>query len=120
IRKQELGIRGKIRQPADHNSLFIIPDSIDILFVAFGFPKQEEWMHEHLGKIPVRVMVGVGGAFDYISGRVPRAPAWVQKLGFEWLFRLVVQPWRIKRQLALLRFAFLVLREKCYNIDNGS
>jgi len=85
---------------------------IDILFVAFGAPKQEMWMSEHLDKLPVRVAIGVGGAFDYISGKVPRAPRLVQKLGFEWLFRLIRQPWRIKRQLALLEFIFLVLREK--------
>jgi len=65
-----------------------------------------------LDKIPVKVAIGVGGAFDYISGKVPRAPRLVQKLGFEWLFRLIRQPWRIKRQLALLEFIFLVLRER--------
>ncbi|HSW97175.1 MAG TPA: WecB/TagA/CpsF family glycosyltransferase, partial [Candidatus Saccharimonadales bacterium] len=86
--------------------------SCDILFVAFGFPKQEEWMFTNLSKVNVTVMMGVGGAFDYISGRVPRAPLWVQKLGFEWLFRLVRQPWRWKRQLALLEFIWLVMKEK--------
>lgn len=86
--------------------------SIDILFVAYGFPKQEEWIAENLPKLPVRVAMGVGGAFDYISGNVARAPKWVQAIGFEWLFRLVVQPWRFKRQFALLQFVFLVLKEK--------
>ncbi len=86
--------------------------SIDILFVAFGAPKQEIWISQNLDKLPVRVAIGVGGAFDYISRKVQRAPIWVQKLGFEWLFRLVRQPWRIKRQLALLEFSFLVLKEK--------
>ena len=77
---------------------------IDILFVAFGFPKQELWMAEHVGKIPVRIMMGVGGAFDYLSGRVPRAPLFLRTIGFEWLFRLIVQPWRWRRQLALISF----------------
>lgn len=85
---------------------------VDILFVALGVPKQEKWMVENLNKIPVRVMVGVGGAFDYISGKVLRAPVVIQKIGFEWLFRLIVQPWRIKRQLTLIEFMFLVLKEK--------
>jgi len=85
---------------------------IDILFVAFGVPKQERWIYENLDKLPIKVAIGVGGAFDYISGRVPRAPWFVRKIGFEWLFRLIVQPWRLKRQLALLEFAFLVLKEK--------
>lgn len=84
----------------------------DILFVAFGAPKQEIWISENLERLPVKVAIGVGGAFDYIGGIVPRAPIFIQKLGFEWLFRLIVQPWRLKRQLALLEFALLVLKEK--------
>lgn len=87
-------------------------NSIDILFVAFGFPKQEEWMANHLNKVPARIMIGVGGAFDYISRSVPRAPKFVRSIGFEWLFRLLIQPWRLKRQLALVKFIFLVLKEK--------
>ena len=85
---------------------------IDILFVAYGAPKQEMWISENLDKIPVKVAIGVGGSFDYISGNIQRAPLFIRSIGFEWLFRLLIQPWRIKRQLALLEFAFLVLREK--------
>lgn len=85
---------------------------IDILFVALGFPKQEKWIHEHLPKIPVTVAMAVGGSFDYISGAVPRAPMFLRNLGFEWLFRLVVQPWRIRRQLAILEFIFLVFQTR--------
>lgn len=55
--------------------------------------------------------MGVGGAFDFIAGEIPRAPNFLRKAGFEWLFRLVVQPWRIKRQLALISFLLLTLRE---------
>jgi len=83
---------------------------IDLLFVAFGHPKQEKWIFENLKKIPVKVAMGVGGAFDFFSGRVPRAPLWVRNLGLEWLFRLVVQPWRIKRQFALLKYLVLIWR----------
>jgi N-acetylglucosaminyldiphosphoundecaprenol N-acetyl-beta-D-mannosaminyltransferase len=82
---------------------------LDILFVAFGAPKQEKWIDKNLDKIPVKVAMGVGGAFDYISGKVPRAPKLLRDLGLEWLFRLIVQPWRIKRQLKLLRYLWLVL-----------
>lgn len=85
---------------------------IDILFVAFGFPKQEKWIAENLDKIPVKVAMGVGGAFDYISGNVPRAPFFICMLGFEWLYRLIRQPWRWKRQLALIEFGYLVLKAK--------
>ncbi|HET9946771.1 MAG TPA: WecB/TagA/CpsF family glycosyltransferase [Patescibacteria group bacterium] len=85
---------------------------IDILFVAFGFPKQELWMAEHSGKVDVSVMIGVGGSLDYISGQVKRAPAFLRAIGLEWLFRLIRQPWRFKRQLALLSFIWTVLKEK--------
>ncbi len=85
---------------------------IDILFVAFGAPKQEFWISENLDKIPVKIAIGVGGAFDYISGKTPRAPLFLRSIGLEWLFRLIIQPWRIKRQFALLEFVWLVLKEK--------
>ena len=85
---------------------------IDILFVAFGFPKQEEWIYENLPKLPVKAAVGVGGAFDYLSGKVPRAPKFVQAIGLEWVFRLFIQPWRWKRQLALFTFIYLILKKR--------
>lgn len=77
---------------------------MDILFVAFGHIKQEKWIANNLENVPVKIAMGVGGAFDYLSGSVPRAPVWVRHLGFEWLFRLIFQPWRIKRQLALIKY----------------
>ena len=86
-------------------------DTMDILFVAFGVPKQEEWIYENLKNLPVKAMMGVGGAFDYISGNVRRAPFIVRYAGLEWLFRLIVQPWRWRRQLALIEFVFLVFKE---------
>lgn len=85
---------------------------IDMLFVAYGFPKQEEWISQNLYVLPITAAMAVGGAFDYISGKVPRAPKVFRNSGFEWLFRLIVQPWRIKRQLALLGFIVLVVKEK--------
>ena len=86
--------------------------SCDMLFVAFGSPKQEKWIAENLQKLPVKCAMGVGGAFDIISGRIPRAPSFVRKLGLEWLYRLIREPWRIKRQFRLLEFVFLVFLEK--------
>lgn len=85
---------------------------IDILFVAMGFPKQEEWIAKNLPNIDVTVAMGVGGAFDYISGKVPRAKTLVRSLGLEWAYRLVRQPWRAKRQLALPVFAYQVFKER--------
>lgn len=84
----------------------------DILFVAFGSPKQEIWIKNHLNDIPARVVIGVGGAFDMISGKVPRAPRFLRDLGMEWLFRLIIQPWRIKRQLSLVTYIYLIVKEK--------
>lgn len=91
------------------NGLDLKIPRLDILFVAFGQVKQEMWIDKNLQNIPVKVAMGVGGAFDYISGEVPRAPVWIQKVGFEWLFRLIFQPWRIKRQFALLQFIWKVM-----------
>lgn len=85
---------------------------VDILFVAFGSPKQEVWITKNLQNLPVKVAVGVGGAFDFISGKIPRAPQVLQRLGLEWLFRLFIQPWRIRRQLSLIYFIILVIKEK--------
>ncbi len=81
----------------------------DIFFVAFGHIKQEKWIADNLDKVPVHVAMGVGGSFDYLSGSVPRAPMWMRSLGFEWLFRLMVQPWRIKRQLSLIKYLWLLV-----------
>lgn len=87
-------------------------NGVDILFVAYGFPKQEEWIAKHQDILPVKVAMGVGGAFDYISGDVMRAPFVVRAIGLEWLFRLIRQPWRWRRQTALLTFLMLVFRER--------
>lgn len=95
------------------STLNLLPSkNIDILFVAFGAPKQEFWINDNLDEIPVKVAVGVGGAFDYISGKIPRAPGFIRSIGLEWLFRLIIQPWRIKRQLSLVEFIWLVAKEK--------
>lgn len=91
-----------------------LKDHVDILFVAFGAPKQEEWIAKNLPKIDVTCAMGVGGAFDYISGNVARAPKVVRNAGLEWAFRLLRQPWRVRRQLALPLFATAVVRERFF------
>lgn len=85
---------------------------LDLLFVAFGHTKQEKWMNKNLRKTNVKVMLGVGGAFDYLSGQVRRAPKWVRASGMEWLYRLILQPWRIMRFGSLVAFVFAVLFTK--------
>ncbi len=84
---------------------------LSVLFVALGHPKQEEWIMENKNKIPADIIMTVGGSFDFISERVRRAPLFVRKLGLEWLFRLLNQPWRWKRQLALITFIKEVAKE---------
>ena len=64
----------------------------DVLWVALGLPKQEKWIFEHREKLKVPVVIGVGAAFKFLSGKVKRAPARIGNLGFEWLWRLFKEP----------------------------
>ncbi len=82
----------------------------DILFVAYGAPAQDKWIQRNRARVGVSVMMGVGGSFDFISGVAARAPRWIQNIGLEWLHRLIQQPWRWKRMLALPRFVIAVMR----------
>jgi len=88
---------GEANDQAIHEIIMTAPD---ILFVAFGHNKQEKWIYENIKNLPsVKVAMGVGGAFDYLSGTVKRAPCFMRKIGLEWLYRLFVQPSRLKRIL---------------------
>ncbi|MCC6176028.1 MAG: WecB/TagA/CpsF family glycosyltransferase [Chloroflexi bacterium] len=82
---------------------------VDLILVAYGAPAQERWLERNLGPLGIPVGIGVGGVFNFLSGRVPRAPRWVQQLELEWCHRLLVQPWRWRRQLALPRFLLLAV-----------
>jgi N-acetylglucosaminyldiphosphoundecaprenol N-acetyl-beta-D-mannosaminyltransferase len=84
---------------------------IDVILVAYGAPKQEAWLDRNLVAMGIPVGIGVGGVFNYLSGDAARAPRWVRQLHFEWLHRLLTQPWRWRRQLALPAFAVLAVRE---------
>ena len=84
----------------------------DVLFVAFGAPAQDLWIARNLEALHVPVCVGVGGSFDYIAGVRPLAPWWMRKIGLEWFYRLVTQPWRWRRMLALPVFVWRVLRSR--------
>jgi N-acetylglucosaminyldiphosphoundecaprenol N-acetyl-beta-D-mannosaminyltransferase len=84
----------------------------DLIFVALGAPRQEFWIRAHKESLPVKVAIGVGGSFDVVSGRVKRAPVWMQKLKLEWLARLIKEPWRLKRMLSLPKFVLMVIRSK--------
>lgn len=76
----------------------------ELLFVALGMGKQEKWIAKNLAKLNVKVAMGVGGALDQIVKPWLRAPVCLQACGLEWLWRLIMQPWRIKRQWQLVRF----------------
>lgn len=84
----------------------------DVLFVALGAPKQEYWIVEHQEEIKVPVAMGIGGSMDVLSGNVKRAPKWMQKMSLEWLYRLLIQPSRFKRVLALPKFMLAVKLQK--------
>jgi len=84
----------------------------DILLVGMGVPKQEKWISKNLDKMDVPVCMGVGGSFDVLSGRIPRAPLWMQRHGMEWIYRSIKQPNRAFRTLALFYFIWLVILGK--------
>lgn len=85
----------------------------DILFVAFGMGKQEKWLKNFIERLPsVKIGMGVGGAFDYISEKIPRAPLLLRKIGLEWAYRLLVQPERFQRIFnATVAFSFLFIKK---------
>jgi N-acetylglucosaminyldiphosphoundecaprenol N-acetyl-beta-D-mannosaminyltransferase len=89
----------------------IVLSGAAILFVGLGFPKQEFWLAEHLAQTGCGAGIGVGGSLDVISGKVQRAPAAWRRFGVEWLYRLVKEPRRWRRQLALPQFVFLIAGE---------
>jgi len=84
----------------------------DILFVALGNPKQELWMGRNAARLRVGAMIGIGGTFNFIAGRVKRAPKWMQASGLEWIYRIIQEPGRLWRRYAygLVKFSWLSLR----------
>ena len=86
----------------------------DILFVGLGAPKQEKWIYQFKNQYQVPVSIGVGVSFEFVSGIVKRAPLWIQRLGFEWFWRLAMEPKRLwKRYLTEDMFFFwLILKQK--------
>ncbi len=84
----------------------------NVLFVALGAPKQEKWIKEHRHELKVDIAAGQGGTYDYEAGKIKRAPIWIQKIGMEWLWRLLREPSRIKRQLVLPMYLLKILFAK--------
>lgn len=98
-----------LTEAEDAEVVEMINDSgADILWIGLSTPKQERWMAEHLGKIDAPVMIGVGAAFDFLSGRKPQAPAWIRRMGLEWSFRLANEPRRLWRRYLINNPSFLI------------
>jgi N-acetylglucosaminyldiphosphoundecaprenol N-acetyl-beta-D-mannosaminyltransferase len=98
--------------PAENEAIVrrINDSRADMLFVAYGAPRQDKWIARNKEALTtVRLAMGVGGSLDFITGRSVRAPHWLQQLGLEWLYRLIREPWRWRRMLALPRFALKVM-----------
>jgi N-acetylglucosaminyldiphosphoundecaprenol N-acetyl-beta-D-mannosaminyltransferase len=89
----------------------------DVLLVAFGHPRQERWIARHLGEFPtLKVVIGVGGTFNYWAGKMKRAPSWARRIGLEWAWRLAAEPKRWKRIWnAVVVFPFTATFEKAFN-----
>jgi len=85
----------------------------EVLLVAFGVPKQEKWIAAHKKELGVNVAMGVGGLFDFYSGRIPRAPAWMREVGMEWFYRFLQEPRRMWRRYFVgnAQFLYRVIRE---------
>jgi N-acetylglucosaminyldiphosphoundecaprenol N-acetyl-beta-D-mannosaminyltransferase len=111
--KGEGGV-ARVRQNHSESEVvqFIRQAKPSILFVGMGMPAQEKWIAAHLKEMGVPVVMGVGGSFDVLSGRLKRAPAWVRRLGIEWSYRLLQEPWRWRRILQLPVFAWKVMKEQ--------
>jgi N-acetylglucosaminyldiphosphoundecaprenol N-acetyl-beta-D-mannosaminyltransferase len=117
LREQNPGLQGVSvhagsPDPAEDDDIVarVVAVAPDVLFVAYGAPRQDLWIHRNLERLRVPVCMGIGGALDFIAGVAVRAPLWMRRLGLEWLYRLIRQPWRWRRMLALPRFVFAVLR----------
>jgi N-acetylglucosaminyldiphosphoundecaprenol N-acetyl-beta-D-mannosaminyltransferase len=79
----------------------------DYVWIGLGMPKQEKWMASHVGRIQATALLGVGAAFDFHAGTKPRAPTWMQRSGFEWLFRLATEPRRLAHRYLIDNSVFL-------------
>lgn len=83
----------------------------DILYVGMGVPLQEKFLNKNLDKIDVKLAMAIGGSFDVLAEKVKRAPLWMQRLNLEWFYRLLQEPARIVRMMALPVFVYLVIKE---------
>jgi N-acetylglucosaminyldiphosphoundecaprenol N-acetyl-beta-D-mannosaminyltransferase len=99
-----------LTQQEDEEVVSLIDGSqADVVWVGLGAPKQERWMYEHRGRLKSSVLVGVGAAFDFHTGRIAQAPPWMREHGLEWLFRLSREPGRLWHRYLIYGTQFVVL-----------
>lgn len=84
----------------------------NIVFIAMGSPKQERWIYENKNKVKANVFIGVGGTFDVVSGKLKRAPMWIQKMGIEWLYRMLKEPKRLKKVPLQIKYWYKLKKER--------
>ena len=111
---QVVGTYGGSPHPDDCEEVIsrVLGATPDLLLVAYGVPAEEVWISTYRGRLGVPVMIGVGGTFDFVAGLTRRAPRWMRTVGLEWLHRLIREPWRWRRQMALPRFVALVVLQR--------
>lgn len=109
----------KLREKYQGAKIFALEDLLgwkrrdwEIIFACQGMGEQEKWLDRNFDKTKSRVFMGIGGSLDFLTGFAKRAPRWMRGLGLEWLYRLFHEPWRWKRQLRLIEFVWLVIKEK--------
>jgi len=115
-----VGVQGiknisSIHEKENEEILSIVTDlKPSLVLVAFGSPFQEKWLWKNRDKFKNCVCMGVGQGFDVEGGRVLRAPVWIRKIGMEWFYRLFTQPWRWRRQMRLIKYIYLVMKQKMF------
>lgn len=109
----------KLRQQFSGAEIFALEEmagwqkqSWQLIFACQGMGKQEKWLVEEGRSLRFGILMGVGGGLDFLTGFARRAPLFIRKIGFEWLYRLLIQPWRWRRQLNLIKFIGLIFKER--------
>lgn len=108
------GYRNGYFGPEDHSEIIgdIRESNADILFVGMPSPFKETWLYQHRDALGARLLIGVGGSFDVLSGFVPRAPHWMQRIGMEWSWRLIREPRRMWKRYLVTNSQFVAMTAK--------
>ncbi len=109
---QIVGIENGYVKDNDYLINKINSSGANIVFIAMGSPKQERWIYENKNKLNANIFIGVGGTFDIISGKLKRAPMWIQKCGIEWLYRTIKEPKRLKNVPLQIKYYLKLIKER--------